>query len=511
MLSSRIRHASLLEKIVTKETAASWIEDGMTIGFSGFTSSGDAKEIPVAIAERARAAGKPFKINVYTGASVAPTIDSVLADYMNIRLPFQSDKDLRKSINKGNVNYIDQHLSETGDALLTGAIPSVDIAVVEALAITEDGSIIPTTSGGNTHNYIKNAKEVIVELNLAQPLSLEGVHDIYDIGAFGERKPIPLQAVDDRVGRTSIPTGLDKIKGIVITEQLDTPKTLVEPDEETSTIARHLLNFLRDEIKAGRLSEKLPPLQSGVGSVANAVFHGFLHSEFHDLELYSEVLQDSVFDLIDAGKIRFASGGALTLSKEKMDVVLNHFENYRDKMMLRPQDMSNNPEIIRRLGLITINTAIEVDIYGNVNSTHIMGNKMMNGIGGSGDFTRNARLSIFVTKSIAKNGDISSIVPFISHVDHTEHDVMVVVTEQGVADLRGLTPRQRAIKLIENCAHPSYREQLYAYFNEASQRGGQTPHVLEKAFAWHVRFNQTGSMREGSTLPLVEKEKVNVN
>ena len=63
---------------------------------------------------------------------------------------------------------------------------------------------------------------------------------------------------------------------------------------------------------------------------------------------------------------------------------------------------------------------------------------MMNGIGGSGDFARNARLAIFVTKSVAKGGDISSIVPFVSHVDHTEHDVDVIVTEQGYADLRGL-------------------------------------------------------------------------
>src|SRR5690625_5970183 len=76
---------------------------------------------------------------------------------------------------------------------------------------------------------------------------------------------------------------------------------------------------------------------------------------------------------------------------------------------------------------------------------------MMNGIGGSGDFARNARLAIFVTKSLAKGGDISSIVPFVTHVDHTEHDVDVIVTEQGYADIRGLAPVQRAEKIIENC------------------------------------------------------------
>ena len=105
---------------------------------------------------------------------------------------------------------------------------------------------------------------------------------------------------------------------------------------------------------------------------------------------------------------------------------------------------------------------------------------MMNGIGGSGDFARNARLAIFVTKSIAKGGNISSIVPLF-HMYHTEHDVDVIVTEQGYVDLRGLT-RERVELIIENCAHPMYRDQLRAYYEEAKTRGGQTPHVLEKAF-----------------------------
>jgi succinyl-CoA:acetate CoA-transferase len=95
--------------------------------------------------------------------------------------------------------------------------------------------------------------------------------------------------------------------------------------------------------------------------------------------------------------------------------------------VLRPQEISNHPEVIRRLGLITINTALECDIYGNVNSTHVGGTHMMNGIGGSGDFARNAHLSVFVTKSIAKNGAISSIVPMVTHVDHTEHDTDIIV------------------------------------------------------------------------------------
>ena len=120
--------------------------------------------------------------------------------------------------------------------------------------------------------------------------------------------------------------------------------------------------------------------------------------------------------------------------------MFGNLERYKDKLVLRPQEISNHPEVVRRLGIIGINTALEFDIYGNVNSTHVGGTKMMNGIGGSGDFARNAHLAIFVTKSIAKGGNISSVVPMVSHVDHTEHDVDILVTEQGLADLRGLAP-----------------------------------------------------------------------
>jgi succinyl-CoA:acetate CoA-transferase len=249
-------------------------------------------------------------------------------------------------------------------------------------------------------------------------------------------------------------------------------------------------------VKAGRLPRRLPPLQSGVGSVANAVLHGFLQAGFGELDVYSEVLQDAVFDLLDAGAIRHASASSITLSPRKAKAVMADFARYRDRLILRPQEISNHPEIIRRLGLISINAAIEADIYGNVNSTHVLGSRMMNGIGGSGDFARNARLTVFVTKSVAKGGAISSIVPFVSHVDHTEHDVDVIVTEQGLADLRGLSPRERARAVIHHCAHPMYRPQLLAYYEEALARGGHTPHVLEKALMWHVRYEREGTMLE---------------
>ena len=174
--------------------------------------------------------------------------------------------------------------------------------------------------------------------------------------------------------------------------------------------------------------------------------------------------------------------------------MLAELEHYKRRLILRPQEISNHPEVIRRLGIIAINTALEFDIYGNVNSTHIGGTQMMNGIGGSGDFARNASMSIFVTKSLAKDGTISRVVPMVSHVDHTEHDVDILVTEIGLADLRGLAPRERAEIIIANCVHPIYREALRGYYRRALLRGGHTPHLIEEALAWHDSLRRTGKM-----------------
>ena len=245
------------------------------------------------------------------------------------------------------------------------------------------------------------------------------------------------------------------------------------------------------------MTNELLPLQSGVGSVANAVLYGLIDSEFENLTCYTEVVQDSMLDLLRSGKATMASTTSISPSPAGQEKFFEEVEFFKDKIIFRPEEISNNPEVARRLSVIAMNTALEVDIYGNVNSTHVMGKKMMNGIGGSGDFSRNAGISIFTTSSVAKNGDISSIVPMVSHVDHTEHEVMVIVTEQGYADLRGLSPKERAVKIIENCAHPDYRDQLMDYFNRACAAAPcQTPHILEEALSWHAAFEKNGTMKK---------------
>ena len=496
---NRVRNKELQAKIVTAEEAAAYIKPGMNVGTSGFTPSGYPKAVPLALAERMKK--DPFKINLWTGASTGQELDGALAEAHGIafRMPYQTNKTLRAEINAGEVDYCDLHLSESAQLARYGYLGGkIDVAIVEACAITEEGNIIPTTSMGNTASYVQSADVVIVEVNVTQPLELEGMHDIYVPLDPPHRLPIPLVKVNDRIGTPYIPCTPDKIKFIVPCDIKDHTRAFGEIDENSKKMSHYFVEFLQQEIKAGRMPKNLLPLQSGVGNVANAVISGFVDSDLKDLSVYTEVIQDGMFDLIDAGKLSFASGTALSPSPEGLDRFYKNIKEYRKRIVLRPQEVANSPEVARRIGIIAMNTAIEADIYGNVNSTHIMGTKMMNGIGGSGDFARNAYLTTFFTASTAKNGLISSFVPMVSHVDHTEHDVDIIVTEQGLADLRGLSPKKRAKEVIEKCAHPDFKPMLQDYFEraDAATKHAQTPHIIKEALSWHERFIETGTMKK---------------
>ena len=497
MWQQRLRRADLHQKIMPAEQAVQYIKAGMTVGMSGFTRAGDSKAIPVALAAKSATQG-PLNLTLYTGASLGNNSDGLMAEsgVLARRAPFQVDADMRRSINEGKVLFYDQHLSELAEHLRAEPGYPIDVAVIEAIAITEEGHIVPSTSVGNSATFVSQAKKIIIELNTAMPAGLEGYHDVYLPKTRPGREPIPLTDVSQRLGTQAIAVDPERIVAIVLTDTLDSPSTATPPDAETQAIAKHIVSFLEGEVAAGRLTESLLPLQVGIGSIANAVTQGLVESNFKDLTMYSEVLQDSAFHLLESGQLKFASASSITVTAPMMEHFFANLDHYRDRVVLRPQEISNHPEIVRRLGIIAINAALEFDLYGNVNSTHVSGTKMMNGIGGSGDFARNAHLSIFVTKSLAKGGAISRVVPMVSHVDHCEHDVDILVTDQGLADLRGLAPRERAALIIENCVHPNYRAALADYFERACARGGHTPHLLEEALSWHQRFEDQGDMRQ---------------
>ncbi len=483
---------------MTAEEAASYINNGDVVGFGGFTPAGCPKVVPTAIAKRAEALhaeGKEFKIGMYTGASTGDSLDGALAraNAIAFRTPYQSNKDLRNALNNGQAEYFDMHLSHLAQELRYGFLPKPKFMIIEACLVTDDGEIVPTTGVGNAPTLCRLADHIIVELNHAQPEALRGLHDIYEPKDPPYREAIPVYHVADRVGSDCIKVDPSKILGIVETNRPNEVGAFTPSDEVTRKIGENVATFLENEMKAGRIPASFLPIQSGVGNIANAVL-GALGENPHipPFEMYTEVIQDAVIDLMKKGDVKYASGCSLTISAEKLEEVFADIDYFKKHVVLRPQEISNNPEVARRLGLITINTALEADIFGNINSTHVLGTKMMNGLGGSGDFTRNAYISIFTTPSMAKGGKISSIVPYVSHVDHSEHSVKILITEYGVADLRGKSPRQRAELIIENCVAPEYKPLLREYLEKAPQ--GHTPLNLNNCFAMHKALAETGDM-----------------
>ena len=460
---------------MSAKDAAALIKPHDAIGMSGFTGSGYPKAVPLALAARIEAehaAGNPFQVRIWTGASSGPELDGALAKVNGIeyRLPYNSDPDVRDRMNRGDMKYFDMHLSQVAPMAWQGFLGPLDAAVIEVTGVRPDGKLIPSSSVGNNKTWLERAQKVILEVNAWQNEALEGMHDIYYGTAVPpNRVPIPLTRPDDRIGEKYFHVDPDKIVAVIETHAPDRNLPFSPPDAVAAAIAGHLMEFFHHEVAKGRLPAALLPLQSGVGNIPNTVLGEFVNGPFENLTAYTEVIQDGMLKPIAAGKIRFASATAFSLSPNAAAELNADMHKFRRKIILRPQEISNHPELIRRLGCIAMNGLIEADIYGNVNSTHVMGSRIQNGIGGSGDFARNAYASIFTTPSTAKGGAISAIVPQASHVDHITQDVQVLVTEHGLADLRGLSPKPRAKVIIENCAHPDYRPALADYFRRAKQ------------------------------------------
>jgi acetyl-CoA hydrolase len=479
--------------------AAAMIQNGQTVAFSGFTPAGAPKGIPKAVAARAseiHASGQPFGIGVITGASTGASLDGSLAraEAILFRTPYQNDPDLRKSINEGRTKFFDMHLSQLPQAVRYGFLGPVHWAVIEASDVTDSGEITLTSSVGAAPTFCRMADKILIELNQFHPRALRGFHDIYEPEDPPHRKPIPVLHPADRIGTLTIKVDPKKIVGVVETNQPDEVHSFSAINDTTARLGENVAAFLASELKRGLIPAAFLPIQSGVGDTANAVLKAMGENPgIPKFDMYTEVIQDAVIALIKADKIRFASGCSLTVSNAIVRDIYENIDYFRPRLLLRPQEISNSPEIVRRLGILSINTAIEVDIGGNVNSTHVLGRNIMSGIGGSGDFARNAFLSIFTCPSTAKGGKISTIVPLVCHLDSSEHSVQVIITEQGIADLRGKCPAERANTIIENCAHPDYRGILRDYVAMAGH--SHSPQTLGSAFGLHLAFASNGDMR----------------
>ena len=483
---------------LTPEEAAEHIFHGATVAFSGFTNSGAAKLLPKAIAARAAALhekGEPFRIRVLTGASSGESIDEPLAraQAMSYRAPYQSGPVLRKQINSQEVEYVDMHLSHLPQTVLEGFHGKVDFAVIEATEITLDGRVYLTTSIGASPTYLKYADRVIIEVNRHHSTRLREMADIMIMPPPPHRFPVPF---NDPLTKLGYPYAVVNPKNVVAVLENDEPDhvpSFSEADARSERIAQHVVRFLLDEMLAGRIPNEFLPLQAGVGNVSNGVMSALAQNPYiPPFKMYTEVFQDSLADIMEQGKLTAASTTSLTVTNETLEHMYANMDFFVPRIVLRPQELSNHPGVIRRLGVIALNTALEIDIYGNVNSSHVYGMDIMNGIGGSGEFTRNSYISIFMCPSIAKGGKISSIVPMCPHIDNNEHSVQIVVTDQGLADLRGLGPMQRAKTIIERCAHPAYKDYLNRYLERS--RKGHIRHDLATAYEMHLNLLEQGAM-----------------
>jgi len=517
-LLSRIARPSLHSKIATAEQTFKFFKNGQSLGWSGFTPAGYPKEVPTALADHVEKNGLQgkLKFRLFVGASVGEEVEDRWAalNMIQTRWPYQSGKAITQKINSGEIDMGDIHLSIFAQDIAWGFFTKdapenkghLDIGIIEATEILPDGSIVLGPSVGATPEIVDVSKQLIIEVNTASP-KFFGVHDIAADEKPPFRKPYLITRVDDRIGSFSVPCDPDKIVAIVESRKVDQGRGLKPPDDVSKQIAEHLLNFFKKEVNEGRLPANLLPLQSGVGNIANAVTAGLANGSFTDVNVWTEVLQDTMLDFFDSGKLNFATTTALSLSPEGFQRFLKNKDFYMKRICLRPQQITNHPEIIKRLGVIGMNTPIEIDIYGHANSTLIGGTKMIHGIGGSGDFLRNAYLSILHAPSTRPSkkdpNGISTIVPHCSHIDHTEHDISIVVTEQGLADCRGLAPRVRAKRIIENCAHPEYREQLKEYYRLAEEKcmkegAAHQPQILSAVFQMHNNLAQNGTMKLSS-------------
>ena len=465
-LAERIECEALRRLVMPAEEAARRVRPGYVLAVSGFTKAGEPKEFMPALARHLAALGPEAKITLYSGASLSEEVEGPLSPHIARRGPYMSSSASRRLIHAGKMDYTDVHLSHFARGMMYGFYGDVDLAVIEVSRVRPDGSVVLSASVGVSPEALARAKAVVLEVNTAIP-DFTGMHDIVLPAApptIGW--PVPVTGVRDRVGAPYVRLDPGKVVAVVESRRPDFPVAFAADEAVCGRIAGHVIAFLVECQRRFGWHHWVPPLQSGVGNIANAVIAELHRSPFRRLHFWTEVFQEGMLSLLaDRDRFAGASASALSLADTAPERVAKILDESRGDVVLRPMWMSNNPEVITRLHVVAMNTPLEVDIYGHVNSTHVEGSRIVNGLGGSGDFFRNAYLSVAHTPSVRRLRDgrtVSCVLPFVSHVDHTEHDIKCVVTEQGYAtNFEIRSPRARAREIIERCAHPYFRPLLH--------------------------------------------------
>ena len=324
---------SMRDKKMSVEKAAMLIHSGMSIGVSGFTSVGYPKAVPNALVK----SGHARDLTICVGAAVGDEIDGAMvrAGLVKRRYAHQSNPDLRNAINRGEVEYSDVHISHFPMNMNQHTGKPLDIALIECTAVSEDGLYL-AASAGSSDAAVRNADKVIVEINENLPEGLVGMHDIFEVGLPPHARIIPITDPRDRVGTPYIPCPKEKIAAIVLTDLHDQPQQFKPFSDSTAKIGENVVKFLLGEVEAGRLPESIGPIQSGVGSVGNAVLSGLAKSGLRHLMMYTEVMQDSALNLIEQGVFDFVSSSSIALAEENRRRFYDNIDYFKDKMLIRP-------------------------------------------------------------------------------------------------------------------------------------------------------------------------------
>ncbi|MDS0300884.1 acetyl-CoA hydrolase [Halogeometricum sp. S1BR25-6] len=470
--------------LVDAAEAAARISTDATVLTSGFGSVGYPKAIPLALAEDDR----DLELTLVHSGNVGEEIDVALVESGAVarRFSYQFSSAARDATNRREIAFSDRNASAIGDEVQYGGLVDADVAVVEAVAVGEDW-FVPSTSLGQVPAFVEAADALLVELNRTQPLELQALHDVYRPESPPNREPVPLSEAGERIGTTHCRFDPEKLLGVVETDIPDSTYSFRDPTDDDLAIATNLGSFLSAEMERSPVFDDAIHLQFGVGSLGNALMGELKELDFGDRDVvyFGELIQDGLLDMLDAGRLRCASATSMALTEEGQSRLFENVERYAEDVVLRPADVANHPGLINQFGVVGVNSAIEFDIYGNVNSTHVGGTRMINGVGGSADFNRNSLVSVCALPSTLDGGDVSRVVPMAFHVDHTEHDIDVFVTEQGVADVRGLSPVERAEEIIEHCAHPEFTPDLRDYLDDVCEQDSHIPHDVRRAAEWH--------------------------
>jgi succinyl-CoA:acetate CoA-transferase len=469
-MEQRIQHKGLRDRITTAAEAARFFRDGMVVATSGTAQSGYPRAVFAALAERMKKEGG-LRVDLLCAGPLGPEVEDALTEAGGIRrrIGTLGCKSLRQAVNRGEVGFLEGKTGKVTQYARRGYYGDIDAAVVEAAGVNAKGEVIPGICVYDIPDWLELASAVILEINLRRPLALEGIHDIY-LPEPG--RCIPLDHPLGRIGSPHIPLDPARVKHIVFSdlEEGGTPPSPV--GDKVRRIAGHIESFLKEE---RRKLGKLPPLEVGIGDTLNGFVSSLADSELSSLVFFQAVVTDPLLDLIDAGRVEGISCNSLRFSGEALKRFFSRLDHYRKYFVFRPVTLTNSAELLSRFGVIAVNSGLEADIQGQVNSSHSRGTQIIGGIAGSYDFARNSSISIFALPSTFQQGKGSSIVPRVSHVDHTEHEVDVLITEHGVADLRAVEPYERARRIIESCADPKFREPLREYVDKARRNPGRMP------------------------------------